>query len=122
MDGAPAGIHEPWLDTELREAPGGPEAVRREEVDAVVLLRDRVWLSEKKRLVDEARLGGGKLVTGDDKGGEFGPRRSFSRWSAASHRVHGCVCESPRWPQPLCWVKLWKHIAILDVLIKCRKM
>jgi hypothetical protein len=89
---------------ESRGVPGGPEVVRREEVDAVVLLRDSVWLSEKKRLVDEARFGGGKLVTGGDNGGELGPRRPLSRWRAASHNVQGCVCDSPKCPQPLCCV------------------
>jgi hypothetical protein len=57
--------------------------------DAVVLDRE----SEKKRRVDEERLGGAKKVpvAGEVMGGEFGPRRSFRRWSATSHSVHGSV-------------------------------
>ena len=50
-----AGAHEPLLDVESRGVPGdGPEIVRR---DAMVLERE----SEKKRRVDEVRLGGAKV-------------------------------------------------------------
>jgi hypothetical protein len=76
--------------------------VRRDDTDAVVLERDSVVLSEKKRLVEAERFGGTNVVAGGDKGGELGPRRSFRRCSAVSHSVHGCVCDSPIWPQPLC--------------------
>lgn len=62
------------------------ETVRREAVDAD---REIVWLSEKKRLVDAVRLTGAGMGAGGDKGGDRGPRKSFSRWSAASQRVHG---------------------------------
>jgi len=89
--------------------PGGPDAVRRDEV---VLERESVLLlSEKKRRVVEARLGGAKFTAGGLRGGDKGPRRSLRRCRAASHSVHGCVCDSPMWPQPLCCVKFWKHIA-----------
>lgn len=81
---------------------GGPEVVRREDADALVLERDSVLPSEKKRLVDEARFGGAKVVSGGDKGGEFGPRKLLSLFRADSQSVHGCVCDSPIWPQPLC--------------------
>jgi hypothetical protein len=45
--------------------------------DAVVLDRE----SEKKRRVDELRLGGAKKlpVAGEVMGGEFGPRKSLRR-------------------------------------------
>lgn len=57
--------------------------------DLVVLDRE----SDQKRRVDEVRLGGAKKVpvVGEVIVGELGPRRSFRRWSAASHRVHGSV-------------------------------
>jgi hypothetical protein len=87
-------VYEPLLELESRgeAGPGGPEMVRRE---AVVLER------EKKRRVDDVRLGGTKLVAAGDNGGVLGPRRSFRRFSARSHSVHGCVCTSPTWPHPL---------------------
>ena len=66
---------------------------RRELVDALVLERDSCPLSEKKRRVDEARLGAG--VAGGESGGEPGPRRLLSRWMALSHSVHGWSCDSP---------------------------
>lgn len=73
-----------------------PDTVRR---DAVVLDRE----IEKKRRVDELRLGGAKKlpVVGEVMSGEFGPRRSLRRWSATSHSVHGSVWDSPICPQPL---------------------
>lgn len=73
--------------------PGGPDSVRR---DADVLDRE----SEKKRRVDDVRLGA-KLVAGGESGGEPGPRRLFKRCIAASHNVHGCVWLSPTCPHPL---------------------
>jgi hypothetical protein len=88
---------------------GGP-VMRREVVDVVVLERESVVFSEKKRRVEDARFGGAKVTTAGESGGDMGPRRSFRRWTALSHKVHGCVWLSPTWPQPLCCVKFWKHI------------
>jgi hypothetical protein len=92
-------VYKPRLDVESRGVPGdGPEIVRR---DVVVLERD----SEKKRRVDEVRFGGAKSIPGGDSGGELRPPRcTLRRAIAASQRAHGCVCDSPRWPQPLCCV------------------
>jgi len=82
---------------------GGTIVMRREDVvDAVVLERESVVFSEKKRRVEDARLGGANVVPVGERGGDMGPRRSFRRWTAASHNVHGCVWLSPIWPQPLC--------------------
>lgn len=83
----------------------GPEMARLEEaVDALVDERDSVPLSEKNRLVDDDRFGGTKVAIGGESGGEFGPRKRFSLSSALSHKVQGCVCDSPICPHPLCWV------------------
>jgi hypothetical protein len=70
--------------------------------DADVLERESE--REKKRRVDDERFGGGGLMTCGDIGGVMGPRSSLSRFTAPSHRVHGCVCEGATWPQPLCCV------------------
>jgi hypothetical protein len=78
---------------------GGPEIVRR---DADVLERESE--REKKRRVDDERLGGGGLITWGESGGVMGPRSSLSRFTAPSHSVHGWVCEGATWPQPLCCV------------------
>ena len=83
--------------------------MRREAVDAE---REIVWLSEKKRRVDSERLTGAALGTAGDRGGDMGPRKSFSRWTAVSQRVQGWWCDSPMWPQPLLdfssvWLGLW---------------
>lgn len=78
-----AGVNEPYVEVEDRgvAVPEGPEMARREDDDddAFVEDRDKVVLSEKNRRVDEARFGGAKFATGGESGGEFGPRRSFSR-------------------------------------------
>lgn len=100
-------MYDPLLDVEALRlgALVGPDMARREElVDALVEDRDSVWLSEKKRRVDDDRFGGLKDESGGDSGGEFGPRRWFNLPSATSHSVHGCVCDSPMCPHPLCWV------------------
>lgn len=78
-------------------ASSGEEMVRREAVEAE---REMVWLREKKRRVDAERLTGAAVVSGD-KGGDMGPRRSFSRCRAMSQSVHGWWCDSPIWPHPL---------------------
>lgn len=53
-------------------------------------------MREKKRRVEEERFGDAKGVDG---GGErmaaLGPRSEFRRFKAASHSVHGWVCDSP---------------------------
>lgn len=52
--------------------------VRREAVDDVVFDRESELLSEKKRRVEELRFGG-RMSTGGESGGEFGPRSAFRR-------------------------------------------
>jgi hypothetical protein len=101
-----------YFEVELlrSSAPGGPVTARRDVVVVLVEERDRVPLREKKRRVDAERLGGTKVFVGGDSVGEFGPRRTLRRWSAVAHSVHGCVCDSAKCPQPLCWVWLWKHM------------
>jgi hypothetical protein len=100
------GVYEPALDDESRGVPGGLVAARRSADVAEVLERDNVLLREKKRRLEDVRFSGAKVVGGEDKGGELGPRRSFRRCSAASQSVQGWVWDSPRCPQPLCCVKL----------------
>jgi hypothetical protein len=66
-----------------------------------------VRLRLRKRRVEAVRFGGAK---DGDRGGELGPRRAERRARAAAHKVQGASCDSPMWPQPLCWTKLWWHI------------
>lgn len=73
----------------------GPEAVRRNVDDATVLERESELPIEKKRRVEDARLGGAKFTAGGLRGGDRGPRSSLRRCSAASHNVQGCVWDSP---------------------------
>ena len=70
----------------------------------MVLLRDSVPLREKKRRVEELRLSGTEKFAAGERGGELGPRKELRRRKAVSHSVHGFVCDSPMWPQPLCCV------------------
>lgn len=98
---------EPYTDVDEDRGvavPDGPETARRELDDAVLVERDNVPLSEKKRRVDDVRFGGTNLVAGGESGGELGPRRLFRRWIAAGQSVQGWVWLSPTCPQPLCCV------------------
>jgi hypothetical protein len=81
--------------------PEDPVTVRRE---AEVLVRDSVPLNEKKRRVEELRFGGEEKVEAGERIGDEGPRRLLRFRRAVSQRVQGWVCDSPMWPQPLCWV------------------
>jgi hypothetical protein len=60
-------VEESRVDAEV------PEVVRRVNVDAVVLER------EKNRRVDEVRFGASKFVVAGERGGDMGPRTSFRR-------------------------------------------
>ena len=60
--------------------------MRREAVDAE---REICWLREKNRRVEPERFTGAGLGAAGERGGDMGPRRSFSRWMAASQRVQG---------------------------------
>jgi hypothetical protein len=94
-------LYDPELESDVLGVitPEGPEAARREFVDALVEDRESCPLNEKKRRVDELRFGGdAKSTAGGETGGELGPRIALSFWIAASHSVHGCVCDSPMWP------------------------
>jgi hypothetical protein len=73
------GVYRPPLSDESRGVPGGPVAARRGADVAEVLERDNVLLREKKRRLEDVRFSGVKVVGGDDRGGELGPRRSFKR-------------------------------------------
>lgn len=87
--------YEPPLEVESLRlgAPVGPEMARREDaVDALVEARESWPLSEKKRRVDDERLGGAaKDATPGESGGELTPRYFWSLSSALSHSVHGCL-------------------------------
>jgi len=83
----------------------GPETARLDLHDAMVLERESLPLSEKQRRAEEeARLANRPFAAEGDSDGELGPRRALRRASPPSQRVHGWVCDSPRWPQPLCEV------------------
>jgi hypothetical protein len=72
-----------------------------------------VRLRLRKRRVEGVRFGGAPAAATGERGGEFGPRRADRRARALPQRVQGELCDSPMWPQPLCWTKLWWHISFI---------